>query len=104
MSPAHRQIGPVARWDGDLGFPRTGVGPVLVLVEPVGHFRQFSAFDGLAALLGAQSSVITYDRRGSGASDATAPIRSGPYGWVTLFVATVPDEEREVLFDFVEES
>ena len=28
----------------------------------------------------------------------------GKHGWVTLFVDTVPDEEREVLLDFVEES
>ena len=28
----------------------------------------------------------------------------GKHGWVTIFVDTVPDEEREVLFDFVEES
>jgi hypothetical protein len=28
----------------------------------------------------------------------------GKHGWVTLFVDTVPVEEREVLFDFVEES
>ena len=28
----------------------------------------------------------------------------GKHGWVTMFVDTIPDEEREVLFDFVEES
>jgi predicted DNA-binding protein (MmcQ/YjbR family) len=28
----------------------------------------------------------------------------GKHGWVTIFVDRVPDEEREVLFDFVEES
>jgi predicted DNA-binding protein (MmcQ/YjbR family) len=28
----------------------------------------------------------------------------GKHGWVTLYVDTVPEEEREVLFDFVEES
>jgi predicted DNA-binding protein (MmcQ/YjbR family) len=28
----------------------------------------------------------------------------GKHGWVTLFVDTIPEEEREVLFDFVEES
>ena len=28
----------------------------------------------------------------------------GKHGWVTLFVDAVPDEEREVLLDFVEES
>jgi predicted DNA-binding protein (MmcQ/YjbR family) len=28
----------------------------------------------------------------------------GKHGWVTIFVDTVPEEEREVLFDFVEES
>ena len=28
----------------------------------------------------------------------------GKHGWVTIFVDVVPSEEREVLFDFVEES
>ena len=28
----------------------------------------------------------------------------GRHGWVTIFVDTVPEEEREVLLDFVEES
>ena len=28
----------------------------------------------------------------------------GKHGWVTIFVDAVPSEEREVLFDFVEES
>jgi predicted DNA-binding protein (MmcQ/YjbR family) len=28
----------------------------------------------------------------------------GKHGWVTVFVDAVPEEEREVLFDFVEES
>ncbi len=28
----------------------------------------------------------------------------GKHGWVTIFVDTVPTEERDVLFDFVEES
>ena len=28
----------------------------------------------------------------------------GKHGWVTIFVDTVPEEEREVLVDFVEES
>ena len=28
----------------------------------------------------------------------------GKHGWVTIFVDGVPEEEREVLFDFVEES
>ncbi len=35
-----------------------------------------------------------------------APTRYGlgRHGWVTVFVDRVPEEEREVLFDFVEES
>ena len=28
----------------------------------------------------------------------------GKHGWVTIYVDTVPTEERDVLFDFVEES
>ena len=28
----------------------------------------------------------------------------GKHGWVTIYVDTVPDEEQEVLLDFVEES
>lgn len=54
-------------------FSQQGHGPVVVLVEPVGHFRQCSAFGGLAALLASHFSVVTYDRRGRGNSTDTAP-------------------------------
>ncbi len=65
--------GVVPSQDGTpIGFTRTGAGPCLVLVEPVGHFRDFSAFDGLEALLVDCFSVIVYDRRGRGASTPMA--------------------------------
>ena len=34
-----------------IAFDRSGTGPPLLLVEPAGHFRGFSSFDGLAPLL-----------------------------------------------------
>ena len=55
-----------------ISFTVTGAGPCVVLVEPVGHFRDVSAFDGVAELLADRFSVITYDRRGRGASTTMA--------------------------------
>lgn len=43
-------------------------GPVVVLVEPPFHHRAMSAYGGLVALLAEQLTVVTYDRRGRGAS------------------------------------
>lgn len=57
----------------ELGVTVTGDGPPLVLVEPAGHHRAFSAFDGLVEHLQARFAVVTYDRRGRGDSGDTPP-------------------------------
>lgn len=51
-----------------IAFERTGSGTPLVLVEPSGHYRQHSAFEGLVPRLADQFTVCTYDRRGRGRS------------------------------------
>jgi pimeloyl-ACP methyl ester carboxylesterase len=51
---------------------RTGAGAPLVLVEPCGHYRGHSAFDGLRSRLAARYTVHSYDRRGRGASEDAA--------------------------------
>jgi pimeloyl-ACP methyl ester carboxylesterase len=56
-----------------IAFDRSGNGPPLLLVEPAGHFRGFSSFDGLARLLAESSTVYRYDRRGRGESGDTPP-------------------------------
>lgn len=56
-----------------ISYDRAGTGPALILVEPAGHYRAFSAFDALAPLLASDFSVIRYDRRGRGLSGDTPP-------------------------------
>ena len=56
-----------------LAMTITGDGPLLVLVEPAGHHRGFSAYDGLVAHLHPRFTVVTYDRRGRGDSGDTPP-------------------------------
>lgn len=57
----------------DIAMTITGQGPAIVMIEPAGHFRGFSAYGGLAPLLASDFTVVTYDRRGRGAStDAAA--------------------------------
>lgn len=63
-----------------ISYDRIGSGPALILVEPAGHYRAFSAFDALAPLLAPDFSVIRYDRRGRGLSGDTPaydPAREG---------------------------
>ena len=57
----------------EIAFDRSGSGSPLLLVEPAGHFRGFSSFDGLAPLLAEAFTVYRYDRRGRGASGDTPP-------------------------------
>ncbi|MEQ1514935.1 MAG: alpha/beta hydrolase [Usitatibacteraceae bacterium] len=61
-----------------IAFDVTGEGDPLILIEPAGHYRDFSAFEELRALLAQRFSVYCYDRRGRGdsgdASDYT-PMR-----------------------------
>lgn len=56
-----------------IAFERTGEGPPLILVEPAGHYRDFTAFGDLVPLLAADFTVYTYDRRGRGESTDTPP-------------------------------
>lgn len=51
-----------------IAFDLMGDGAPLVLVEPAGHFRGFSAFDELRPRLARRFTVCSYDRRGRGAS------------------------------------
>jgi pimeloyl-ACP methyl ester carboxylesterase len=51
-----------------IAYERTGAGPPVVLIEPCGHYRGHSAFDGLRLRLANRYSVYSYDRRGRGAS------------------------------------
>ena len=56
-----------------IAYERIGRGPALVLVDAAGHFRGFSSFTGLAALLAAEFTVYQYDRRGRGDSTEAGP-------------------------------
>jgi pimeloyl-ACP methyl ester carboxylesterase len=56
-----------------IAFERSGDGPPLILVEAALHYRDFSSFGGLVPLLGRDFTVLTYDRRGRGASSDTPP-------------------------------
>ncbi len=60
-----------------IAFSRTGDGPALILVEPAGHYRDLTAFEGLVPLLVASFTVYTYDRRGRGQSEDTLPFEPG---------------------------
>jgi pimeloyl-ACP methyl ester carboxylesterase len=51
-----------------IAFDREGTGPALVLVEPSGHDRELSAFEGLRPKLTTSFRVYAYDRRGRGDS------------------------------------
>lgn len=64
----------VASADGtEIAYEIQGKGAPLILVEPAGHFRAFSAFDGLAPRLAGAFTVVRYDRRGRGDSGDTPP-------------------------------
>lgn len=55
-----------------IAFDRTGSGAPLVLVEPAGHYRGFSAFEDLLPALAQKFTVYAYDRRGRGESGDAA--------------------------------
>jgi len=57
----------------EIAFERSGSGPALVMVDPAGGYSGFDNIRGLGALLAADFTVLTYDRRGRGASGDTAP-------------------------------
>ncbi|MFF4879544.1 alpha/beta fold hydrolase [Micromonospora sp. NPDC000668] len=56
-----------------IAFERTGSGPALILVDAAGCFRGFGPMGPLAAVLAADFTVFTYDRRGRGDSTDTLP-------------------------------
>jgi pimeloyl-ACP methyl ester carboxylesterase len=67
-------VGTARSADGTtIAYEVRGTGPVVVLVDPAGHYRANSPFAGLAPLLAADFTVVTYDRRGRGASTDTPP-------------------------------
>ena len=69
MTDADTETGTVVSGDGTaIAFERAGAGPALILVEPSGHYREFSSFGGLTPLLAEMFTVVNYDRRGRGAS------------------------------------
>lgn len=51
-----------------IAFECSGSGPLLLLIEPAGHYRVLSAFDDLLPLLAPRFTVCRYDRRGRGES------------------------------------
>ena len=74
MTTADTSAGSVRSADGTtIAFERTGAGPALILVDAAGHYRDFSSFGTLTALLAADFTVFTYDRRGRGRSTDTLP-------------------------------
>jgi pimeloyl-ACP methyl ester carboxylesterase len=64
----------VASADGtEIALDRSGSGPALVMVDPAGGHSGFDNIRGLGALLAAEFTVHTYDRRGRGRSGDTEP-------------------------------
>lgn len=56
-----------------IAYERRGDGPVLVLVDPAGGYRDFNAQTSLAEALAGRFTVVSYDRRGRGRSTDTPP-------------------------------
>jgi pimeloyl-ACP methyl ester carboxylesterase len=56
-----------------IAFTRSGSGPALVMVDPALGYSGFDNIRGLGAMLAAEFTVYTYDRRGRGASGDTEP-------------------------------
>jgi len=56
-----------------IAFERTGVGPVLVLVDGAFCYREFGPARDLTKALADQFTVVSYDRRGRGESRDTLP-------------------------------
>jgi pimeloyl-ACP methyl ester carboxylesterase len=56
-----------------IAFDKVGEGLPLILIEPAGHYREFSAFSGLVPLLACEFTVYVYDRRGRGRSTDAPP-------------------------------
>jgi pimeloyl-ACP methyl ester carboxylesterase len=74
LNEAKKPMATVTSADGTtLVYDRIGAGPAVILVDAAGGFRAFGPMPGLAALLAANFTVITYDRRGRGESTDTQP-------------------------------
>jgi pimeloyl-ACP methyl ester carboxylesterase len=74
VSPPDATVKSLLSADGTwIAFEQSGQGPPLILVEPAGRYRGFSAFDGLVPLLSSAFTVIVYDRRGRGQSTDVRP-------------------------------
>ena len=56
-----------------IAYERIGHGPVLILIDAAGHYREFTSFGGLIGLLAPKFTVYHYDRRGRGDSTDTQP-------------------------------
>jgi alpha-beta hydrolase superfamily lysophospholipase len=56
-----------------IAYDQVGAGPVVILVDGALCYRAFGPLGGLATLLAPHCTVVTYDRRGRGASGDTAP-------------------------------
>jgi pimeloyl-ACP methyl ester carboxylesterase len=56
-----------------IGFERSGSGRAVVMIDPAGGYSGFDNIRGLGALLSAEFTVYTYDRRGRGDSGSTPP-------------------------------
>ena len=57
----------------EIAWTRTGRGPLLVVVDGAGCWSGFNSQRPLAELLADDATVVTYDRRGRGASTDTPP-------------------------------
>ncbi len=57
----------------EIAYAVAGAGPPLVMVDPAGGWSGFDNIRGLGALLAADLTVVTYDRRGRGASGDRPP-------------------------------
>jgi pimeloyl-ACP methyl ester carboxylesterase len=72
--PTDVTAGSVRSADGTtIAFERSGTGPALIMVDCAGAYRELNSLRPLAALLAADFTVFTYDRRGRGESTDTLP-------------------------------
>jgi pimeloyl-ACP methyl ester carboxylesterase len=74
MTTANTTSETVRSADGTtIAYERSGSGPTLILVDAASGYRGFGPMRGLARLLVAHFTVVTYDRRGRGESTDTPP-------------------------------
>ena len=73
MSKAGVEAHVVSRDGTRIAYETTGEGPAVILVDGAFCHRGFGPMPKLASLLAPHARVVTYDRRGRGASGDTAP-------------------------------